>query len=1172
MRKLRQGVNQFLVLKLDWWRSLKWLIFFFINLTCLMQCSGPDDNSAGMPQKKLLDDTVATIVVANKEITVIEGFDTTYQVSLSKAPSSDVTIEINLEDTIPPELDVAMNPTTITFTSDNFDQPQLVIISYKSDKIVKNNFSYFIKHEPITGDPDFAAILPSNFPRIKVNLIDNDDDTNTDSEGNRLINNVNVDADGDGLIEISTALMLNNMRFNLAGSSYKTSEEDDFGDSGGCPNNICNGYELTTDIDLLNLLDKNGDGEIKITKVEFDINADNDSTDKGEELTVIDITIDKSWEPIGTQSEPFTAIFDGNDHTITNLWVNVSTPQAGFFGRTAGNVHIKNIGVTSGSIYSSSNSSSHAYSGGLVGYFKSRANEETEDSLTITNSYFCSRGGILSFSPLDIGSASYSGGLVGYFEGRSGTQSSLTITNSYFIGNKGVYASSSMNPTPSYRSGDTTNAYSGGLVGYFAAPSSSLTIVNSYFRGWAGVFSSGENAASGGLVGSLASSSSLTIMSSYFSGKEAISSISLPAGRSSKSAKAYSGGLVGRTSNPNPSIANSYWNTDAPHIINSISKTSENKLVIGDIVVRNLVNVLGYTSCELKATDTDTNAGCPTTTPLKYPEHLGDAWDLSESSKLPMIKKCIPTVTGATTDWAICESYGNLLEQQDFSSPLPVDRDGDGLIEIYTAQMFNNMRYDLAGAGYKTSEEEDDLGDSTGCPQVDPATDPPTYRCNGYELTRNINLLKLLDANKNGHIDTIRKEYNGESIDLIDVAENKDRSWVPIGDSNTNAFTGIFEGNSHTIANLWVNISNNSAGLFGVTDGNDNNVQIRNVGVISGSIFTKYAMNSDGLVARDAGGLVGKALGYPGGPNHLGRGLIIINSYFKGHGGVIVWAPGIHSVKVGGLVGRIGRVESSGSPSHGDGPGASLTIKNSYFSADYGVFVHGKARISSGLGGSFDQGPRSTGIAAGGLVGVGRDKSSITIEDSYFSGSGNIVTSRSSDTHSFAGGLVGDMRGKDSNASSYLIIKRSYFAGEGRIIAHYSNPIIASTDIPVSKTFQKNYWNRDTVLRTTVKAGVNRRGPILTREGLSVYNREIPLINVASSLTLEQLKAISGDNYPSNLPNSATDNTKSWNLGDISQLPAIKRCINPTIGRLPDNDRSIAVICESYNGLLNGQR
>ena len=65
-----------------------------------------------------------------------------------------------------------------------------------------------------------------------------------------------ADSDHDGLIEIKNATMLHNMRYNLAGTSYKKSARD-AGDSSGCPRNRCNGYELSTDIDLLKLLDKN---------------------------------------------------------------------------------------------------------------------------------------------------------------------------------------------------------------------------------------------------------------------------------------------------------------------------------------------------------------------------------------------------------------------------------------------------------------------------------------------------------------------------------------------------------------------------------------------------------------------------------------------------------------------------------------------------------------------------------------------------------------------------------------------------------------------------------------------------------------------------------------------------------------------------------------------------
>ena len=70
-----------------------------------------------------------------------------------------------------------------------------------------------------------------------------------------------VDADDDGLIDIYNLDMLNNIRYNLAGTSYKTSA-DDLGSSAGAPasrpfncigrtttSNLC-GYELMQDLDF----------------------------------------------------------------------------------------------------------------------------------------------------------------------------------------------------------------------------------------------------------------------------------------------------------------------------------------------------------------------------------------------------------------------------------------------------------------------------------------------------------------------------------------------------------------------------------------------------------------------------------------------------------------------------------------------------------------------------------------------------------------------------------------------------------------------------------------------------------------------------------------------------------------------------------------------------------
>ncbi len=414
-----------------------------------------------------------------------------------------------------------------------------------------------------------------------------------------------------------------------------------------------------------------------------------------------------------------------------------------------------------------------------------------------------------------------------------------------------------------------------------------------------------------------------------------------------------------------------------------------------------------------------------------------------------------------------------------------VDPDSDGLIEIYNADMLQNMRYDRAGASYKTSDS--DAGDSSGCPSTG---------CKGYELIKNINLLSILDAKDSGiydndMIDMTTVTVAGKTHQVIDTT--KDTSWMPIGDGTTK-FTGTFEGNNHTIANLWVNVAFDNVGLFGRTDGT---VEIRNVGVISGSV---HSSNS----SASLGGLVGRS----------GGSLTIVNSYFSGSGGVFSF------LNSGGLVG---------------GSSGSLTIVNSYFSGSGGVF-------SSSLLSAY----------SGGLVGGVNSNSTLMIVNSYFSGLGE-VSSSSGGSNPSSGGLVGNLDGS-------LMIVNSYFGGSGKISSSSGGPnpssgglvgSFPSVSVARTLTITNGYWNTDAP--QSVKG--NDQSPKRAQG-----NAETNPSNT-TGLTLMQLQAISGT-HPDGLPSGATDNTKAWDLGTDEQLPAIKRCVSP----ITDG------VCASYGALLAGQR
>ena len=145
---------------------------------------------------------------------------------------------------------------------------------------------------------------------------------------------------------------------------------------------------------------------------------------------------------------------------------------------------------------------------------------------------------------------------------------------------------------------------------------------------------------------------------------------------------------------------------------------------------------------------------------------------------------------------------------------LSVDADGDGLIEICTAQGLSDMRNDLNGRTYNPSDNTEDRGSTEGCPTLF-----FDARCDGYEL--------------------------GNDIDLKGV------DWEPIL-----GFNARFEGNGYVIKNLTINVPSQGArpvGLFGSVT-NNATTNIRNVGLIDINITGGDSSNSN---LSFIGGLVG---------------------------------------------------------------------------------------------------------------------------------------------------------------------------------------------------------------------------------------------------------------------------------------------------------------------------
>ena len=160
------------------------------------------------------------------------------------------------------------------------------------------------------------------------------------------------------------------------------------------------------------------------------------------------------WLPIGNQTNKFKGVFDGNNKTISNLYMNrSSTSEVGFIGYLYVG-EIKNLGVIDVNI-----TAGGSRTGAIAG--------RTGGGATISNSY--STGVV-------IGGVN-TGGLIGYPLG-------ITLSNSYSTANVS----------------GTTNV--GGLVGRQYGG----TISNSYSTGYVG----GSASSKGGLVGLLESSGTVT--------------------------------------------------------------------------------------------------------------------------------------------------------------------------------------------------------------------------------------------------------------------------------------------------------------------------------------------------------------------------------------------------------------------------------------------------------------------------------------------------------------------------------------------------------------------------------------------------------------------------------------------------------------------------------------
>ncbi len=162
----------------------------------------------------------------------------------------------------------------------------------------------------------------------------------------------------------------------------------------------------------------------------------------------------------------------------------------------------------------------------------------------------------------------------------------------------------------------------------------------------------------------------------------------------------------------------------------------------------------------------------------------------------------------------------------------------------------------------------------TALQSYDPDTTLSTNEAGEYEIYTAEQLMYLADLVNSG-----KMNFSGKTVKLMNDLDLQSRAFIPIGGYGSGKyFAGTFDGQNHTISNLFIYQPNNTrVGLFGQAK----NATIKNLGIESGTVF-----------GADA---TGALIGYD-------TAVTISNCYNKAN---VIWSSSSTSGsnRVGGLVG-----------------------------------------------------------------------------------------------------------------------------------------------------------------------------------------------------------------------------------------------------------------------------
>ena len=507
----------------------------------------------------------------------------------------------------------------------------------------------------------------------------------TDNDG--VDSTIDVDKDGDGLIEVCDIEGLNEMRYQLDGSGY-TISTDAVKITQGCPATGCKGYELMRSLDF-NVADSYRGNMVNTTW-----------------------TTGANWQPIGSNTNRFSSIFEGNGHTISNLYIKAES-QLGLFSVLRANGRIQNVGLLDVDVEGTED-----FIGGLVGFSDG----------SVINSYVT--GAVT-------GTGDNVGGLVGSNSG--------DITNSYATGVVtgtgdnvgGLVGSNGGDITDSYATGAVTgNSEVGGLVGF-----SRGNITNSYATG---AVTGNDNV--GGLVGFNrgnitnsywnAQTSGLTT-STGGNGVTSATTVQLqsPTAPGTTTTEVYYGWSSDDwdfgTSSQYPILKKSDDTLLSPTLRYGLSQL---RLAKGHLSPDFISIIPNYTGSVV--VDTNTIQLIPIAINANARIHITgrgtqEIASGATSDDIMLNEDGITTITIVVMTAGVSIEYNFNLRYYQYSGD--VDIDNDGLIEIDNIEDLDAIRYQSDGTGYKKGTAPKI---TTGCPSTG---------CKGYELTKSLSFAEDSD-------------------------------------------------------------------------------------------------------------------------------------------------------------------------------------------------------------------------------------------------------------------------------------------------------------------------------------------------------------------------------------------------------------------------------------------